>query len=170
MAEGRPGVARYGRRPFPPYRHLPGTTPHPTRDPAGHSFGREPAPVGIDESSWSGNDAYLDAIDLFNAGYYWECHEALEPFWHGADRDGDVRRFLQGLIQAAAALLKATTGKAESARRLARAGARKLRAGAPVVLGVEAYDLANAVTDYVDAGAGASLPVIVLRLPASRSG
>ncbi|MBI4006737.1 MAG: hypothetical protein HY356_08705 [Gammaproteobacteria bacterium] len=31
---------RYSDRPFPPYRFIPGKTPHPTRDTEGHSYNK----------------------------------------------------------------------------------------------------------------------------------
>ncbi len=42
---------------------------------------------------------------LFNAGEHWEAHEAWEEAWQ--DEEGEVKLFLQGLIQAAAAMHKA---------------------------------------------------------------
>lgn len=45
-----------------------------------------------------------EARRLFNAGCYWEAHEALETVWRSVDEDSE-RRVWQGLIQAAAALL-----------------------------------------------------------------
>jgi len=49
------------------------------------------------------------AVELFNAGSYWEAHEALEAIWRAVD-DEDEARALQGLIQAAAALLHRERG------------------------------------------------------------
>lgn len=43
-------------------------------------------------------------VELFEAGEYWECHEALEPAWLQAA--GTEKRFLGGLILLAAALHK----------------------------------------------------------------
>ena len=48
---------------------------------------------------------FQDGIDLFNAGRFFECHEAWEQAWlrsAGADK-----LFYQGMIQAAAAILHA---------------------------------------------------------------
>lgn len=162
MATDSLSIPRYSDRPMPSYRHVPGETPHPTRDPDGHSFGRELAPVSIDEASWANNDLYLYAIDLFNAGYYWECHEALEALWHGVGRQSAVGRCVQGVIQAAAALLKAITAKPKPARTLAAAAAAKLRSGDAVVLGIDAHGLAEMVLAYTEGGEQ-DLPVIVLR-------
>ncbi len=41
-------------------------------------------------------------MELFNAGRYFEAHEAWEEVWNAAE--GPERRFLQGLIQAAVAM------------------------------------------------------------------
>ncbi|MEX2502978.1 MAG: DUF309 domain-containing protein [Trueperaceae bacterium] len=49
--------------------------------------------------------AWEEGRRLFDAGDYWDCHEALEGAWLGAD--GTERRFLAGVILLAAALHKA---------------------------------------------------------------
>src|SRR5437870_2421253 len=46
---------------------------------------------------------------LFNAGRYFEAHEVWEAAW--LQERGRTRRLLQGLIQIAAALLKAARGE-----------------------------------------------------------
>ena len=66
-------------RPFPPYAYVPGDTPHPARDPGGHSYGAEfeiPGPPDPDE--WRACRDYLYGIDLFNHGFYWEEAQSLE--------------------------------------------------------------------------------------------
>ena len=53
---------------------------------------------------------YLEhARDLFNQGEYWLAHEALETVWRSIIKE-DEARGLQGLIQAAAALLHRARG------------------------------------------------------------
>jgi predicted metal-dependent hydrolase len=54
-------------------------------------------------------------IDLFNEGRFFECHEAWEEIWLRAD--GTEKLFLQGMIQAAVAILHAQRGNLEGARR-----------------------------------------------------
>ena len=152
---------RYSERRFPPYRHLPGKTPHPTRAPQGHSYGRDLTPFDVDDRSWPHCDGYLFAIDLFNHGYYWEAHEWLEAIWHRAGRDTPIGSFAQGTIQAAAALLKHSMGESASAKRLAVAAGAKLRRGAAVVLGVDTRALADDLEAFV-AGRHADSPRIVL--------
>lgn len=126
---------RYSRREPPAYRHLPGETPHPTRDPEGHSYGRPPAPApDLNEADWRACGAYLHGVDLFNAGYWWESHEALESLWHAAVAGTPAAHVLQAVIQCAAAHLKTYTDHPVGACRLlehahdhaARVGERRL--------------------------------------------
>lgn len=53
---------------------------------------------------------YLEhARDLFNRGDFWLAHEALETVWRSIIRQHEARA-MQGLIQAAAALLHRARG------------------------------------------------------------
>ena len=182
-------------RPLPPYTHIPGVTPHPLRDPTGHSYRGDEAPEadtsrcirpmavsgprspasdiqpagghvagervgargshlsllpphpgplphsgvlsassadcggeGVETTehpdwtnapdtspppqaplTWADLPAHPEfrwAVQLFNAGYYWESHEAWESLWHAAGRKGAIADFLKGLIKLAAAGVK----------------------------------------------------------------
>jgi hypothetical protein len=118
--------------PLPPYSYVTGRFPHPTRDPAGHSFGRpldEPPP--LDPARWGESRAYLLGCDLFNHGYYWEAHETWEGAWKACGRRGTTADFLKGLIKLAAAGVKAREGRAAGvSRHASRAGQlfRRVRA------------------------------------------
>lgn len=59
---------------------------------------------------------FLRGIDLFNAGKFWEAHEAWEELWLAAE--SDVVQFLQGLIQLAAAYHHVQRGTLSGAVRL----------------------------------------------------
>ncbi len=96
---------------FPPYAFVPGRFPHPNNDPKGHSFGKQPEPVSpLDPQRWQECREYLRGLELFNAGYYWEAHEAWEALWHAAGRKGTTATFLKGLIRLAAAGVKVREG------------------------------------------------------------
>ncbi len=101
------------QRSFPRYAYLPGRMPHPVRDPAGHSYRVEPAPIlptlDSDEFAWGS--------DLFNHGYYWEAHEAWEGIWQVAARGSALRTLLKGLILLSAAGVKIREGKRAPAMR-----------------------------------------------------
>ena len=144
-------LTRYSKQRFPPYRHVPGRSPHPTRDPAGHSFGAVAAPLSsFDPERWRSCAEYLYAIDLFNHAYWWEAHEALEAVWRAAGRRTATGMFLQGLIQVAAALLKRSVGARASAARLSATGCSKVRSASGVFLGIDADAFASEIEAYMD--------------------
>jgi predicted metal-dependent hydrolase len=66
--------------------------------------------VALTPENWSLCRSYLYGIDLFNAGYYWEAHEAWESLWHTAGRTGPIADFLKGLIHLTAAGVKVRQG------------------------------------------------------------
>jgi len=113
--------------PFPPYRHIPGVTPHPIRDPLGHSYGVEDdcEDAHLTPQQWQQNESYLYGVDLHNFAYWWEAHEAWEGLWHQAE--DTYRLFLQGLIQVSASLIKYHMRMLRPLRTLSTAGRAKLR-------------------------------------------
>lgn len=130
---------------FPPYTFVPGRSPHPVRDPAGHLFGRTPELPPLDPGRWRESRAYLHGIDLFNHGYYWEAHEVWEGLWVAAGRTGSTADFLKGLIKLAAAGVKVRQGQARGVLSHA-AGAAELfrdlaRQGEDVYAGLHLHEL-----------------------------
>ncbi len=110
---------RYTDREPPAYRHEPGRTPHPTRDPEGHAYGHpEPELPDLNHADWRDCEPYHYGIDLFNSGYWWESHEALEALWHAAGIGTPAAHVLQAIIQCAAAHLKTFTDRPVGAKRL----------------------------------------------------
>lgn len=73
------------------------------RKPAKRS-GRRLSPEPVDRPAEAGR-----AVELFNRGAFWDAHEALEAIWRSVP-DEEEARVLQGLIQAAAALLHRERG------------------------------------------------------------
>ncbi|HYZ88718.1 MAG TPA: DUF309 domain-containing protein [Myxococcales bacterium] len=79
--------------------------------------------------------ALLRGAALFDEGKFWEAHEAWEEAW--LTEDGDVRLFLQGLIQVAAGYHKATVQlQPNGCVKLLRSGLDKLEPLPPEFLGV----------------------------------
>jgi len=106
------------QRPFPRYAYVPSRQPHPVTDPQGHSFGISSEPAApLDPSQPHDSEEFLFAIDLFNAGYYWEAHESWERLWLAAGRAGPVAALLKGLIKLAAAGVKSREGNLAGVRR-----------------------------------------------------
>ena len=104
--------------PLPPYSYVPGGPwPHPRSSPLGHLHGRPPErPPAIEGNAWAESKAYLRGVELFNAGYYWEAHEAWEALWHAHGRQGATATVLKGLIKLAAAGVKIREGRPVGAR------------------------------------------------------
>ena len=117
-------------RPFPPYTYLPGRDPHPTRDPRGHAYQHEPENPGayFEPERWRENEDYFYGVDLYNHSFLWESHEVWEGLWHAAKHDEHQARFLQGLIQCAAACLKVPMEQPRGLERLCALGTERLSA------------------------------------------
>jgi hypothetical protein len=133
MAEQTLPLTRYApARELPPYAYVPGHgLPHPVNDPGGHLYATrdsthespissaalavlpiEPATRRHARAAvLAGNSQWLFALDLMNAGFYWEAHEAWESFWHVLGRTTPEARCVQGLIHLAAACVKIREGK-----------------------------------------------------------
>ena len=104
-------------------------------------------------------------VELFNAGRYWEAHEALEVVWRRAD--APERSLWQGLIQAAAALLHRERGNQHGVLVTGGAALDKLRANAPPGFPVETARFVRALADCLEAG-GPAPPMECTPAPAPR--
>jgi len=148
----RPKWPRYSNLAFPPYRFVPGLNPHPRNHPQGHSYGQiDTEPPSWDPGAWRTLTPYLYGIDLYNFAYWWECHETLEGLWISAGRHTPHARFVQGLIQIAAANLQSHRNHRVASLSLADKGILGLEFGAdgaqtymgirvaPFVMDVRAY-------------------------------
>jgi len=101
---------------------VPGRHPHPTRSPEGH---------GVEGAAdLEPREAWLYGIDLFNARYFWEAHEAWEKVWRELPEGSRGHDVVKGLIQVAAALFKLHVGNESGARRLAARGLERIETAA----------------------------------------
>jgi len=171
------------RIPFPAYAFVPRQSPHPTRDPKGHSYGRpEPQRAPLTTDNWKKLTDYLYGIDLFNHGYFWEAHEAWEGLWQACGRRGPIADFLKALIKLAAAGVKAREGNPNGVQRAAKRAAElftELQAGISeprmTFLGfsIESLiDLAGRLphesAKFADAAHGTELPTFVSSMTLER--
>ena len=167
---------RYTTRPLPPYRHVPGLTPHPVTHPGGHSFGAaEPIPSPECRQvpqAWPRCREYLYGVDLFNRRFLWEAHEAWEIVWIGAGKKSGPAKLAQGLIQTSAGLLRLHLGTPGGADRLLAKGGENLDLALRLLgdcestaMGIDLTSWRAAVGRYVESAAGA-FPFLLLRMPA----
>lgn len=109
---------------------------------------------------------YLEGIARFNAGDFYEAHEAWEDLW--LRNRSEARPFYQGLIQAAAAFHHLARGKRRPATRLLAEASARLRPFAPAFLGVAVgpllVDLAGAAA-HAEESPGHPPGVVQSRLP-----
>ena len=154
---------RYSQQSFPPYRFLPGRTPHPRRDSKGHSYGRqEPKPESFSPHQWQASEWYLYAVDLYNFAYWWECHEVFEGLWNAVGRESDQGQCFQGLIQVASANLKRFLCAAHAADRLWRRGLERLRNIPAQYMGMNVLVFSEDVRAYFE---GTRQTPALIRLP-----
>jgi uncharacterized protein len=74
-------------------------------------------------------------IDLYNAGHYWNAHEAWEEVWLESDRG--MRNFYQGLIQVTAGFVHVTRNRYPGAVKLLGDGIAKLERYPDIFMGVD---------------------------------
>ncbi len=122
---------------LPPYTYVPGGPwPHPNR-----SKGAASDPIPQPHGDVAGSPLFRRGVELFDAGYYWEAHEAWEVLWHAAGRRGPTADVLRGLIKLAAAGIKVRErrepGVRTHARRAAECFASARRQGGTHQLGLD---------------------------------
>jgi len=146
-----PRWPRYTTLAFPSYRHVPGRTPHPRRHPTGHSFGRpEMSVVVFREDEWRKSSVYQFGIDLYNYGYWWECHEIFEAFWRAAGDGTPAGQCFRGLIQIAAGNLKRQVGARQPALNLYQAGMSRLTVLGRRYMGIDLPQFIEKVRAYAE--------------------
>lgn len=69
-------------------------------------------------------EKYLKGIWLFNEGEFFDCHDELEELW--TEIQGEERKFIQGMIQAAVALFHFGNGNLGGARKMYISAREKL--------------------------------------------
>ena len=145
-----PHWPRYSTRPFPSYRFVPGQTPHPRRNPLGHSYGQpEPKPTPFPADQWQTSEDYRYGIDLYNFAYWWECHEVFEGLWHAVGHNSEQGNFFQSLIQLAAGNLKCFLDNPAAAHNLFRSGIIRLQNVPPSYLGIDVPRLTEAFQTHL---------------------
>jgi predicted metal-dependent hydrolase len=90
----------------------------------------------------SHEELLLEGARRFNAGLFFEAHEAWEEVWLDSARE--LRAFYQGLIQVAAAFVHLQRNEYPGTVRLLHEGLRKLDAYPPMTLGVDLAALTRA--------------------------
>ena len=96
----------------------------------------------------AGNDQgfFAKGLELFNAGCFFECHEAWETVWRVSESREKI--FIQGLIQVAAALVHIQRGNPRGALALYRKARDKLASPPPKYRALMMEEFRVAIDDY----------------------
>ncbi len=94
-----------------------------------------------------------EAVELFNAGRYFEAHEVLERLWLAAD--GLDRELYQGVLQVAVGLHHGAHGNRKGASSMLAKGVSRLAPLAPSRLGLDVARLLDDVRAFQGAPPGA---------------
>ena len=109
------------------------------------------------------NRLYQKGLEAFNSGQFFEAHELWEDVWR--DTLGPDKRFLQGLIQVAAAFHHCSRANLVGARKLLHAGLVKLDEVPNVHGGLEIEALRGAVRGWLSATESGQLQIARELLP-----
>ena len=91
------------------------------------------------QAGGSARDVVLHkSVLLFNHHLFFEVHEVLEPQW--MQEQGEIKKFLQGLIQIAVAFYHLERGNLAGTRSLLHEGLIKIAPHVPACLGLELRD------------------------------
>ena len=94
-------------------------------------------------------EAYLRGAALFNAGKFFECHEAWEEIWLKAA--GEEREFLHAMIQAAAALHHFQQGNLKGAQSVGGRAIEKLNVLPAIMMQLDTRAFRLALEQYLTA-------------------
>ena len=90
-----------------------------------------------------------NAVDQFNSGLYWDCHETLEHLWRATPYP--LRHFYQAIVKIAVGFHHANRHNAKGARNKLSEGLRLLKPFTPTFLGLDTGSLAADVQDWLNA-------------------
>jgi hypothetical protein len=93
-------------------------------------------------------ELFSEARDYFNGERYWECHEALEGIWRL--KQGEEKRYLQGVILVCAAFVHHQKGEDEVALGVLRRAANQLEFPAEEYGGFSVPNLAARVRGILE--------------------
>jgi len=89
---------------------------------------------------------FAEGVERFNRHRFWDAHESWEELW--LEADSHMHRFLQGLIQIAAAYHHIQRGTYSGATRLIDSGCEKLASFPPDYCGLDRQKVVSAAVDH----------------------
>ncbi len=106
-------------------------------------------PSDPEELALSRDPRFQAAVELFNAGEWYACHDGLEELWH--ETAGAMRPVLQGILQIAVGQLHLSRGNIRGAVILTGEGLGRLQRSPDQALGLDLLALRAQATDWLRA-------------------
>ena len=103
-----------------------------------------PVTTDPEELALMADPRFSAAVELFNQGQWYACHDGFEELWH--ETQGYSRRGLQGILQIAVAHLHLERGNQRGATVLLGEGLGRLRAYGPTHFGLDLEALRHSAT------------------------
>ena len=91
---------------------------------------------------------FHSGLALFNAGDYFEAHEAWEELWHSLT--GEPKRFMQGLIQCAVTLEHVRRGNPRGVVTVFASAQTRLKGFPPVYMGLPIGRLQEDLAKFIE--------------------
>ena len=88
-----------------------------------------------EEDIKSFEDAFFDALNLFNNQKWYEAHDAFEDIWNTLD--GDERQIIQGILQVAVSQFHLSKGNLNGATILLGEGIGRIKPRTNINLGID---------------------------------
>ncbi len=99
--------------------------------------------------SLSEDPRFVQALELFNSGAWYEAHDAFEELWH--EQMDPERKLLQAIVQIAVAHVHLERGNTRGCTILLGEGIGRLKPSLPVALGLDLASLHSVVSDRLAA-------------------
>lgn len=106
-------------------------------------------PLSPSHDTARSDPAFAEGVALFNAGAYWEAHEAWERCWREAEEPAAT--LFKGIIQAAAALVHWQRGNPRGLRRNWWKARPRLVAVAPLIHTLDLQAFVDSMDSFVTA-------------------
>ena len=91
---------------------------------------------------------FIEGLQLFNEGHYFECHEVIEELWLQTPCEDPYRDLYKGVIQSAAAIYQWDRGVLSGAAGLYRTAMAYLKPFAPEALGLHVQQMMDMMKFY----------------------
>ena len=90
-----------------------------------------------EEDIKSFEEAFFDALNLFNNQKWYEAHDAFEDIWNTLD--GDERQIIQGILQVSVSQFHLSKGNLNGATILLGEGLGRIKNRTNINLGIDLY-------------------------------